>query len=242
MFVAAKLLKTGYTEAKKHKAKKQAKAQAQYPNPNNGPYPEPYQMSGYPQGVAPGVDVRYQPDTPPPGKRTRLVSMITSAVRFLQFVFGLAVIGLYGQDVHHDHEDGISANAKWIYAVIVGILATSTSGIHMVLPFIIKGVNNSTNPKLQLPQFVWEFILCILWLTLFGIFGKMYIGVHADDSNKSLGDAAKINRMRHAAWVDLVNLLMWVFTASWALMRWLKNKRAATESEMGYDVEKENQI
>lgn len=70
----------------------------------------------------------------------------------------------------------------------------------------------------------------------------MYIGVHSSDSNSGLGDASKINRMRHAVWVDLVNLLMWVFTASWALMRWLKNRRLAAEAGPGFDVEKDNQI
>ena len=241
MFVAAKLARTGFKEIKKHKAKKE-QAKSQCPDPNYGPYPEPYPMSGYPQGVAPGVDVQYVPDAAPQSKSTRIVSMFTSALRFFQFVFGLAVIGLYGQDVHHDHEDEHTWHSKWVYAVIVGCLATSTAAVHVMLPFIIKGVNNSSNPKLQLPQFAWEFILCILWLTLFGIFGKMYIGAHPSTSaeKSGLGDASKINRMRHATWVDIVNLVMWTFTASWALMRWLKNRRQAMVT--GFDAEKDNQI
>jgi hypothetical protein len=35
-------------------------------------------------------------------QRTKLTSMFFSGLRFLQFVFGLTVIGLYGKDVHHD--------------------------------------------------------------------------------------------------------------------------------------------
>ncbi|KAJ5647446.1 hypothetical protein N7490_003818 [Penicillium lividum] len=255
MFVATKLLKIGYNQAKKRKANKDA--QFQQPHPNHT-YPNPYPMSAYPPGVAPGTNTQYvanEPPAPPASKGAKLVSMVISILRFLQFVFGLAVIGLYGQDVRHDHEDDDTYHAKWVFALIVGFLATSTAGFHMVLPFLMKRVNNSSNPKFHLPQFVWEFVLCIVWLTVFGIFGKMYIGVYPSSSSSSskrdsdsstststsgLGDASKINRMRHAVWVDLVNLLMWVFTASWVLVRWLKSRRANAVPDV--DVEKDNQI
>lgn len=265
MFVAAKLFKVGYNQAKKRKANKEA--QFQQPHPNYT-YPNPYPMSEYPPGVAPGTNTQYidaEPPAPPISKGTKFMSMIISILRFLQFVFGLTVIGLYGRDVHHDHEDGDTYHSKWVFALIVGFLATSTAAFHMILPFLKKRVNSSSNPKLHLPQFVWEAVLCIIWLTVFGIFGKMYIGVYPTESSSSssnskrdssssssssssdsdsttsvLGDASKINRMRHAVWVDLVNLLMWVFTASWVLLRWLKGRRAAMAA--GLDAEKGSQI
>lgn len=261
MFVAAKLLKVGYNQAKKRKANKEA--QFQQPHPDYT-FQNPYPMSEYPPGVAPGTNTHYispDPPAPPISKGAKFVSMMISILRFLQFVFGLTVIGLYGRDVHHDHEDHDAYHAKWVFALIVGFLATSTAAIHMILPFLKKRVNSSSNPKLHLPQFVWEAVLCIIWLTVFGIFGKMYIGVYPTDSSSSsskrdstssssssdsdsttsvLGDASKINRMRHAVWVDLVNLLMWVFTASWVLLRWLKGRRAAMVA--GLDAEKGSQI
>lgn len=145
--------------------------------------------------------------------------------------------------------------------MIAAFLATSTAAVHMILPFLMRRVTHRPNPKLKLPQFVWEFILCILWLTLFGIFGKMYIGVYPSQSNdfskrdttttdsssstssssSGLGDAAKIDRMRHAVWIDLVNLVMWVVTASYVLLRWLKSRRAVDGAEM-VDAEKAEQI
>ncbi|KAJ6092800.1 hypothetical protein N7486_008089 [Penicillium sp. IBT 16267x] len=258
MFVAVKLLKVGYNQVKKRKANKEA--QFQQPHPNHA-YPNPYPMSEYPPGVTPGTNTQYlapEPPAPPISKGAKVLSMILSVLRFLQFVFGLTVIGLYGKDVRHDHEDDDTYHAKWVFALIVGFLATSTAAFHMILPFLMKRVNNSRNPKLHLPQFVWEFVLCIIWLTVFGIFGKMYIGVYPINSSSSskrdssssssssdsttlvLGDASKINRMRHAVWVDLVNLLMWVFTASWVLLRWLKGRRAAMAA--GVDAEKGSQI
>lgn len=107
-------------------------------------------------------------------------------------------------------------------------------------------------PALLLPQFAWEFVVTVLWLTLFGIFGKMYIGVHPSDSSSSssssktdmtsaLGDASKINRMRHAVWIDIINLVFWVMTASWVLVRWLKSRRSAF-SGGAIDAEKGGQI
>ncbi|KAJ5672530.1 hypothetical protein N7507_001657 [Penicillium longicatenatum] len=262
MFVAAKLLKVGYDHAKKRKANKEA--QFQQPHPNYT-YPNPYPMSEYPPGVTPGTNTQYiapEPPAPPMSKGAKFVSMMISILRFLQFVFGLTVIGLYGRCVHHDHKYHDTYHSKWVFALVVGFLATSTAAFHMILPFIKKRVNNSSNPKLHLPQFVWEAVLCIIWLTVFGIFGKMYIGVYPTDSSSSskrdstssssssssssdsstsvLGDASKINRMRHAVWIDLVNLLMWVFTASWVLLRWLKGRRAAMAADL--DAEKGSQI
>ena len=216
-------------------------------------------MAEYPPGVAPGADVQYpapEPPVPAQSKGAKLASMFVSVLRFFQFVFGLAVIGLYGQDVRYDHEEKDTWHARWVFALVVGFLATSTASVHLILPFVMRRVNGIRNPALKLPQFAWEFILCILWLTLFGIFGKMYIGVYpSSDSDSSkrdttssssssssstsgLGDASKINRMRHAVWVDLVNLLMWVMTASWVLLRWLKTRQAAASSDGGLDTEK----
>jgi hypothetical protein len=63
----------------------------------------------------------------------------------------------------------------------------------------------------------------------------------SSSSSSGLGDAAKIDRMRHAVWIDLVNLVMWVVTASWVLLRWLKSRRAAEGAEM-VDAEKAEQI
>lgn len=240
-FLLVKVLELGYNRHKKNKASKKAQKEAelygQQPPYPNAQYPqEPYPMSSYPPGVTPGTDMRYPPQNgTPQSKRAKFAEMLISAMRFFQFVFGLTVIGLYGKDVHHDHADKNEWNSKWVYAVITAFLATCTAIVHMVIPFLMRRTSRgasggmTSRPALLLPQFVWEFVLCILWLTLFGIFGKLYIGVHADGDSKkqesTLGDASKINRMRHACWIDLINLLMWVATSSWILLKWLKARR-----------------
>ncbi|CAG8137902.1 unnamed protein product [Penicillium nalgiovense] len=242
-FLAVPLLKLGWSQAKKHKAKKDAqKYQAQ-----NGVYPptyaEQHPMSGYPAGATPGTTIHFDPEQ---SKTANITSMFFSGLRFLQFVFGLTVIGLYGKDVHHDHSEKHAWHSKWVYALVTAFLATVTAAIHLILPFVMRKAKSGA-AQLLLPQFVWEFAVTVLWLTLFGIFGKMYIGAHpvekgdkTDDAISALGDASKITRMRHAVYVDVVNLVFWVMSASWVLVRWLKSRRSAVSSE--FDAEKDGQI
>lgn len=230
--LALKVLELGYSQAKKHKAKKQAEKQQQQQQSQQPPYPDnqPYPMSEYAPNVAPGADIHFPPPaTPaePASKRAKLATMLVSGLRFLQFVFGLTVIGLYGRDVHHDHADKHTWHARWVFALVAAFLATVTAAVYMALPFCMARVSYRPSPALKLPQFLWEFAICVLWLTLFGIFGKMYIGVRPSDDKgvAGLGDKSKVDRMRHAVWIDLINLAMWVATASWVLLRWLKGRR-----------------
>ncbi|KAJ5317490.1 hypothetical protein PENANT_c036G08971 [Penicillium antarcticum] len=257
-FILVKLLKIGVNEAKKrHKTKKeeqkfQAAAAAGSPQYLNN---EQYPMSAYPAGAVPGTTMHFESPKEPMSKRAKMSFMFVSALRFLQFVFGLTVIGLYGKDVHHDHSEKHIWRSQWVYALVTGFLATVTAGIHLTMPFLMRRVKHASGPnaKWLLPQFAWEFVVTVLWLALFGVFGKMYIGVYAVESSSgsgkrdeavtststsSLGDADKITRMRHAVWIDVINLGFWVITSSWVLMRWLKSRRAAATEDAGDDAEK----
>lgn len=230
MFAAIKIVKFGVKKVSERNARNQA---PQYPN-NQYPQQNRYPMQEYPPGFVPGTDNQF--DSPPP-KRSNKTGMLIAFTRFVQFVLGITVIGLYGKDVRHDHEVEHSWNAKWVFGLIVSFFATVTAAAHLILPFCMSRTSTFASAKLKLPQFVWEFILCILWVTLFGIFGRMYIGVYPDSekskradsddtSTSSLGDASKIDRMRHAVWFDLTNLVLWVVTTSWVLLTYLKSRRA----------------
>lgn len=63
---------------------------------------------------------------------------------------------------------------------------------------------------MHLPLFVWELLLIILWLVVFGVFGAIYIGTPLDKATSM--DKNMVVRMKKAVWVDLVNLLVWVLT------------------------------
>ncbi|KAF7125314.1 hypothetical protein CNMCM5793_001492 [Aspergillus hiratsukae] len=135
-FLALKLLRIGVKEAKKHKAKKNAA------------------NSTDPEGI--DLDRSTMPTTADSTTaRNPLITLLETLLRFIQFVFGLAVIGLYGQDLHsHDHP------AKWVYAVVTAFLATMTAGVYLLLPFVLKGRTPlARRARVQLPLFVWESVL-----------------------------------------------------------------------------------
>ena len=58
----------------------------------------------------------------------------------------------------------------------------------------------------------------ILWTALFGLFGKIYIPAHPTPRQ-----AGQI-RMKHAVWVDLVNMLLWLVTACYSTFIWFRNR------------------
>lgn len=219
-FVFFKLFRFGVSQVKKRKANK---TQDQNP-PQNDPTFNPQTQQGnmrVPSSYYTGSGA---------GARNPIKVLIESALRFFQFVFGLTVIGLYGQDVKHD----ASVHAKCVYAVVTGFLGTITALIHLLLPFVLKERPLAVRPRCHLPLFVWEFVLFVLWLTLFGIFGKMYIG------NYSTVDEGRVTRMRHAVWVDLTSLCLCVATALWAGVRWWKSRNGVVSAGKGEgDVEKD---
>jgi hypothetical protein len=239
-FVALKLLKLGYSQAKKHKAKKESQKYQDPPYPATY-YPEQHPMTSYPSGAAPGTTMHFDADQKPAPSKPAFMAL--SALRFLQFVFGLTVIGLYGRDVRHDHAHAGTWHAKWVYALITAFLATVTAMVHLIVPFVmrkVKAAGAGAGPGMLLPQFAWESVVTVLWLVLFGIFGKMYIGVRDEKGVEGLGDGAKITRMRHAVWIDVINLGFWVVSSSWVLVRWLKSRRIAGSGAV--DAEKAGQL
>jgi hypothetical protein len=100
-------------------------------------------------------------DPPEENQRTKLTSMFFSGLRFLQFVFGLTVM-------------------RWTAAVTVARNAVASAYTHFecqmcfsawswctsLLPFVMRKAKTSAG-QLLLPQFVWEFVVTVLWLTLF---------------------------------------------------------------------------
>ncbi|RDW72472.1 MARVEL domain-containing protein [Aspergillus mulundensis] len=235
-FVLFKIFRFGYSETKKYKAKKAAQqpgqpGQAQFQQP---PFPNPY-FGGtadgsrgpeqYPMDTYPAPPLPEQ--TPPPamGKRAKMKALISTALAILQFAFGLAVIGLYSQDINSARDRGDSAPSRWVYAVVTAFMSTVTALAYLVLGWWWKKRSKpsfSQRGGLFLPLFAWESILVILWLVVFGIFGEMYIGVY-HVGGKDGGDS-KVTRMRRAVWVDLACLLFWVVSGAWRGVRWWKAK------------------
>lgn len=126
-------------------------------------------------------------------------------VRLLQFVLGIVVIGLYAQDLLKASKAGKYMDSKWVYAVSVGSIA-SFSAVALV---VIRGWF----------FFIIDVLVWFLYLVLFGIFGKMYIG---EDPEGNKG----IIRMKNAVWIILVNMLLWIGTAIYGGVVFWKAKKA----------------
>ena len=60
----------------------------------------------------------------------------------------------------------------------------------------------------------------ILWVAVFGVFGKIYI----DEEPDRLG----IQRMRNAVWIDLINMLLWFISTVYGVTMFIRNRRHMT--------------
>ncbi len=92
--------------------------------------------------------------------------------------------GLYGVDLHRAQQQHKYADSKWVYAEVVGALSALTALLYLV-PFVLRFA----------AVWVWSAVLFVLWITLFGLFGNMYIRENPEGN-------ADIQRMKNAVWVD----------------------------------------
>ncbi|KAJ4295058.1 hypothetical protein N0V90_007066 [Kalmusia sp. IMI 367209] len=141
-------------------------------------------------------------------------SIFRIVMRFFQLILGIVVIGLYAQDLRRAHSKGVKYDSKWMYATIVGTFA-SFWAIVCMLPLVKAWF-----------LFGIDFIMFILYVAAFGIFGKMYI---KEDPEGNGG----IQRMKNAVWVLLTNMLLWFVTATYGAVvfwKYWKGKTPAAES------------
>ncbi|KAI1187822.1 hypothetical protein F5B17DRAFT_430162 [Nemania serpens] len=124
-----------------------------------------------------------------------------------QFVLAVTVIGLYGTDLDRARKGGGFADGKWVYAIVVASLSAVTAILYLI-PFVLR--------LAVVP--VWSFILFVLWIALFGLFGSIYI-------NESPHGDADIQRMKNAVWVDLANAFLWLIGTAAAAADWWFHRR-----------------
>lgn len=141
-------------------------------------------------------------------------SILRLALRFLQFVLGIAVIGLYAQDLRRAGAAGVGADSRWVYAVVVGTLSSIVA-----IPYLL--------PKWDVRRVLWpaDWVLFVLWIALFGVFARLYVHEDAEDLGNGHGDGPGITRMKNAVWVDLTNALLWLASAVWGTMLFFFAKR-----------------
>ncbi|KAL7961843.1 hypothetical protein V8C34DRAFT_242350 [Trichoderma compactum] len=135
-----------------------------------------------------------------------------TALHLACFALAITVCGLYGTDLQRAKYFDDYTKSKWVYAVVVGALTAATCALYFI-PLIIEAAGIFIA--------AWDAILFILWITLFGVFGKLYIHEKAHGS----GD---VQRMKHAVWVDLTSALLWLVATVAASAYWLKHRNTRT--------------
>ncbi|GFP52947.1 hypothetical protein ACSS6W_000378 [Trichoderma asperelloides] len=135
-----------------------------------------------------------------------------TALHFVCFALAITVCGLYGTDLQRAKKFDDYTNSKWVYAVVVGALSAATCALYFI-PFIIEAGSIFVAS--------WDAILFVLWITLFGVFGKLYIHENAHGNGN-------IERMKHAVWVDLTSALLWLTATVATVAYWWKHRNART--------------
>ncbi|KAK3715162.1 hypothetical protein LTR37_007372 [Vermiconidia calcicola] len=127
------------------------------------------------------------------------------------FVLALTVAGLYGVDLHGASKNNGGVDGRWVFAEVVAVLSIVTVIVY-ALPFIKSYWG-----------FAWDWMLFILWTALFGLFGSIYIPAKAKGPRKD-----GLTRMKHAVWVDLINMLLWFVTAIYSTLIWFRGRKTRT--------------
>ncbi|KAH6887903.1 hypothetical protein B0T10DRAFT_62202 [Thelonectria olida] len=138
--------------------------------------------------------------------------LLFSLLHLFCFALALTTIGLYGVDLNRAHQHGKYSDSKWVYAVVVGSMSAVTCVLYFI-PFVLRVAG--------VVAAVWDFILFILWIALFGVFGKMYIGEDAEG-------VKGVQRMKNAVWVDLTSALLWLIATLAAFGYWWRHRETRT--------------
>lgn len=118
--------------------------------------------------------------------------LLFSILHFAQFVLAVTVCGLYGYELNRAAKAGAHADGKWVYAEVVGGLSALTALLYFI-PVLVRFAL----------VWAWNLILFILWIALFGVFGRMYIGENPEGNSD-------IQRMKNAVWVVFANAILWL--------------------------------
>ncbi|MCJ1263353.1 hypothetical protein MMC22_003223 [Lobaria immixta] len=119
--------------------------------------------------------------------------ILHATLRLLQLVLALTVAGIYGNGVASANKPNGYDVTKWNYAVVIASFSAITSLVY-VLPYVRRWV-----------LWPWDFLLCVFWMAVLGIFARLYIGDHPSGGSSS-------TQVKSAAFVDLTNMILWFVT------------------------------
>ena len=159
-------------------------------------------------------------------------------IRLFQFVLALVVVGMYGTYLNRAVQADVYADGKWVrhsksippefvrliftlqvYAVVVGSIAAVSSLMFMIAAGLLQF-------SVVALCFAWDIVMVILFSALAGIFGSMYIKERVEMDHD-------IEMMKHAAYIDIVNVVLWLITAIWSVIVFCRRDRASLHGGKG---------
>ncbi|PKS13223.1 hypothetical protein jhhlp_000569 [Lomentospora prolificans] len=139
-----------------------------------------------------------------------------SALHFVLFILAIITAALHGADLANGEASEGGGDSRWIFAEVVAGLSALTAMLYLI-PCILR----------FMAVWIWNLILFILWISLFGLFAKvrhtpffcpkatrcMYI-------HRPTNGNGAVRRMKAAVWVDLVSAILWLVATLAALAYW----------------------
>ncbi|KAI9923971.1 hypothetical protein ASPWEDRAFT_34696 [Aspergillus wentii DTO 134E9] len=147
----------------------------------------------------------------------------STVLRALQAIFAFVTMALYGIDLQHASAVHNRADSSWIYAEMVACISVVICIAHCIF-----------TPKRGV-WFIFDFVMVVLWAAQSGLFGIMYIGNHeSDDKDFTLS----VQRMKAAAGINLVNMVLWCIAAVYGIVCVCSCKRRTKKVDEEKDIER----
>ncbi|CAF3634718.1 hypothetical protein QX201_007692 [Fusarium graminearum] len=127
-------------------------------------------------------------------------------LRTLQCIFAVVVAVLYGLDLQQATDNNVKPGSAWIYAEFV-------AGVSIILCV--------THLFFTTAVWYWSLLdglVCILWLSQFGVFASAYLGTGKPLENEEFAASVSRGRMQSAVWVNFISMLLWLATTIQGIM------------------------
>jgi hypothetical protein len=143
------------------------------------------------------------------------------AFRFLQFVLGITIFGIYCADLVAAMSKQANPHPAWLFATTVGGLNAVTAVLYL-LPCFHSYL-----------FFWWDWVLVVLHAALIGVFGRAYIThkKHTDNPKDFKIYGPDFARQRSVAYIDVISGILWLSTAVMSTVIFLKIRRAKKAGE-----------
>lgn len=86
--------------------------------------------------------------------------LVFSVLHLILLVLAAVTAGLYGADLN----GGGRSDGRWVFAVVVAVISAVTALLYL-LPFVLR----------FMVVWVWDFVLFVLWIAVFGVFGRVCV-------------------------------------------------------------------